>query len=85
MLSEWIGNIATSEVMFSNATVLLRDYSLAEQVQEMRRYTTHAVVHRWALHFYGAQFATKLYQLAVVTVGWAIPGDAAYHCSAVQC
>lgn len=84
MLSEWMGNIATSEIKFSNAMVLLRNYSLVEQVQDAGSYATHAVVHRWARHFCSKQFAEKLSQLAVVTVGLAIPSDTAYYCSAGQ-
>jgi tetratricopeptide (TPR) repeat protein len=84
MLSEWIGNIAASEISFSKAMMLLCNYSLAEQVQETRSYTMHAVVHKWALHFYGTQNDMKLSQLAVVTVGWTIPSDTAYYCSATQ-
>jgi hypothetical protein len=45
MLSEWIGEIASSEIRFSGAMQLLRNYSLVEEVAETRSYATHLVVH----------------------------------------
>jgi hypothetical protein len=51
MLSKWIGDIATSELKFSRAMQLLRNYSLVEEVEEVAKtasYATHPVVHQWA-------------------------------------
>lgn len=84
MLLDWIGNIATSEIKFVNAMALLCDYSLVEQIQETASYAMHAVVHYWAFHSQGKHLAMKLYRLAVVTVGLAIPNDTAYFSSAMQ-
>jgi tetratricopeptide (TPR) repeat protein len=73
MLSGWIGDIAGSELEFSRAMQLLRNYSLVEKVAETRSYATHPVVHQWAHHSQGKHFATKLIQLAVVTVSLSVP------------
>jgi hypothetical protein len=45
MLSEWIGDIASSEIKFSRAMQLLRNYSLVEEAAETTSYATHLVVH----------------------------------------
>jgi hypothetical protein len=63
MLSEWIGEIATSELEFSGAMRLLRSYSLVEEVAETASYATHPVLHQWAHHSQGKHFAIKLSQL----------------------
>lgn len=84
MLSEWIGGIANSQVKFHNAMLLLRNYSLVESIQETGSYATHPVVHKWAFHYRGKQFATELYRLAVVTVGLAVRKDTPYFSSALQ-
>ena len=48
MLSAWLGEIASSELAFSSAMQLLRNYSLVEKVEAAVSYATHPVVHRWA-------------------------------------
>ncbi|ORY02205.1 hypothetical protein BCR34DRAFT_493307 [Clohesyomyces aquaticus] len=73
LLSAWIGDIASSELDFGQAMQLLRNYSLVEKVAETTSYATHPVVHRWAHHSHGKCFAIELSQLAVVTVGSAVP------------
>jgi tetratricopeptide (TPR) repeat protein len=75
MLSRWIGNIASSEVQFSQAMQLLRNYSLVEEITGTSSYTTHPVVHQWARHSQGRFFEMELCKLAVVVVGWGMP----YH------
>ncbi|KAG9196814.1 hypothetical protein G6514_004066, partial [Epicoccum nigrum] len=75
MLSEWIGDIATSDIKFSNAMALLCNYSLVEQVQETMSYATHPVVHQWTHHYQFNRSALKLSQLAVITVGRALPHE----------
>jgi tetratricopeptide (TPR) repeat protein len=77
MLSGWIGEIASSEVKFSGAMKLLRNYSLVEEVSETTSYATHPVVHQWAHHSQGKCMATKLSRLAVVAVGWSVPANTA--------
>ena len=76
MLSEWIGDIATNELEFSQAMQLLRSYSLIEEV-DATSYSTHPVVHRWAYHYQGKHLEVKLGKLAVVTVGAAVPEQSA--------
>jgi tetratricopeptide (TPR) repeat protein len=84
MLVEWIGDIATSEIKFSNAMMLLRDYSLVLQMQETMSYATHPVLHKWASHSQGRTFATTLWPLAVVAVGHAVPLSSSRNYSAIQ-
>jgi tetratricopeptide (TPR) repeat protein len=73
MLLGWIGDIASSELEFSRAMQLLRNYSLVEEVVETRSYATHPVVHQWARHSQGKHFAIALSRVAVVAVGWNVP------------
>ncbi|KAI1668000.1 Tetratricopeptide repeat [Pyrenophora tritici-repentis] len=84
MLSEWVGNIASSDLKFSRAMQLLCNYSLAEHVQEMGSYATHPVVHQWAHHSQGKRFATELSRLAVVAVGLAVPESSTRDYAALQ-
>jgi tetratricopeptide (TPR) repeat protein len=84
MLSGWIGEIASSEVKFSGAMQLLRNYSLVEEVLETMSYATHPVVHQWAHHSQGKCVATKLSRLAVVAVGLSLPADTARDYSTLQ-
>jgi hypothetical protein len=84
MLVEWIGDIATSEIKFSNAMMLLRDYSLVMQMQETMSYATHPVLHKWASRSQGRKFASTLWPLAVVAVGHAVPLSSSRNYSAIQ-
>ncbi|USP73984.1 FabD/lysophospholipase-like protein [Curvularia clavata] len=84
MLSEWIGDAATSELAFSRAMLILRNYSLVEVVEGSAGYTTHPVVHRWACCSQDTQLATKLGRLAVIAVGFAAPSESLHNCTALQ-
>jgi tetratricopeptide (TPR) repeat protein len=84
ILSGWIGDIASSEVRFSGAMQLLRNYSLVEEMTETTSYVTHPVVHRWAHHSQVKRFATELSRLAVVAIGWAVPDSSTRDYSAMQ-
>ncbi|PSN58604.1 hypothetical protein BS50DRAFT_614817 [Corynespora cassiicola Philippines] len=84
MLSEWIGEMATSELRFSKAMQLLRSYSLVEGVEEQGGYATHPVVHRWAYHYRGKSSSSVLSRLAVAAVGWAVPHSSTRDYSIVQ-
>jgi tetratricopeptide (TPR) repeat protein len=84
MLSGWIGDIASSELKFSRAMQLLRNYSLVEQMQKTGSYATHPVVHQWAHHSQGKRFAAELSRLAVVAVGWAVPESSTRGYAAIQ-
>jgi tetratricopeptide (TPR) repeat protein len=84
MLSGWIGNIASSELEFSRAMQLLRNYSLVEAVAETASYATHPVVHQWAHHSQAKHFAVELSRLAVVAVGWSVPGSSIRDYSTLQ-
>ncbi|KAF2022555.1 hypothetical protein EK21DRAFT_95617 [Setomelanomma holmii] len=72
LLSGWIGDIASSEVKFSVAMQLLRNYSLVEETIETTSYATHPVVHQWAHHS------------QVVTVGCSVPHSSARDYSTLQ-
>jgi hypothetical protein len=65
------GDIAMSEIQFSNAMVLLRNYSLVVQIQKTISYAMHPVLHKWAFPSQGKKFASPLRPLAVVVVGHA--------------
>ncbi|CAN9217260.1 unnamed protein product [Alternaria alternata] len=84
MLSEWVGDIASSEIKFSRAVQLLCNYSLAEQVQETGSYATHPVVHQWAHYSQGKRFAAELSRLAVVAVGSGVPESSTRDYAALQ-
>jgi hypothetical protein len=84
MLAGWIGDIASSEVRFSRAMQLLRNYSLVEEVAETSSYATHPVVHQWAQHSQGSYFATELSRLSVVAVGWSVPGSSSRDYTTLQ-
>jgi hypothetical protein len=73
-LGDWIGDIATKELTFSQSMRLLRNYSLIEEV-EVASYATHPVVHRWTYHYEGQDLAPRLGQLATIAVGCAVPDD----------
>jgi tetratricopeptide (TPR) repeat protein len=82
-LLEWIGDMASNKLEFVNAMRLLRNYSLIEDVPGVESYVTHPVVHKWAYHYQGKHFESKLARLAVVVVGWAVP-HATRDSSAIQ-
>ncbi|CAN9172819.1 unnamed protein product [Alternaria alternata] len=84
MLSEWIGQAATSELASGQAMRLLRSYSLVEVLEDAAGYATHPVVHRWAHHHQAKRFASELGPLAVVVVGWAVPDQSFQDGVAIQ-
>ncbi|KAL6714253.1 hypothetical protein ACLMJK_007676 [Lecanora helva] len=84
ILSRWIGNIANNELNFSNAMLLLRNYSLIEDVEVLASYATHPVVHRWMRYFQSDDRRLELAQLAVVIVGWAVPDSSSREYSTMQ-
>ncbi|KAF2631053.1 hypothetical protein BU25DRAFT_301776, partial [Macroventuria anomochaeta] len=69
----WFGETARSEVKFIEAVRTLRSYSLVEEVGDQTGYSTHPVVHQWALHMQDSRQQTALSRLAVVLVGLAVP------------
>jgi tetratricopeptide (TPR) repeat protein len=71
-LSEWVGDIAGSELKFVKAIQLLRSYSLVEDVINVDSYTTHPVVHKWAYHYQARHHGPKLVRLAIAVVGYAV-------------
>lgn len=83
MLFETIGDIANSRVKFYDTMRRLRNFSLAESIQETGSYAIHLMVHKWAFYYRGKQHANELYRLAVVIVGMAIPEDMSYFSSAL--
>jgi tetratricopeptide (TPR) repeat protein len=73
MLSRWVGEIANSEIQFTGAMQLLRNYSLVEEITGTTSYATHPVVHQWTRYSQGTHFETDLMQLAIVVVGQCVP------------
>ena len=84
VLSEWLGDLAISEVDFAKAIQLLRNYSLIEKIEGLESYATHPVVHRWAYYFQGKDSRVQLAQLAVIVVGWSVPHSSSREYSALQ-
>jgi tetratricopeptide (TPR) repeat protein len=74
-ISKWIGEVANSEIQFTGAMRLLRNYSLVEEITGTTSYATHPVVHQWTRNSQGKHFEKKLMQLAVVVVGQGAPLD----------
>ena len=83
-LSEWIGDIASNELRFAEAMQLLRNYSLVEHVEDLASYGTHPLVHKWAYHYKGRDYCTKIARLAVAVVGWAVPHKSRREFSTLQ-
>jgi Tfp pilus assembly protein PilF len=84
MLAGWIGELASSEIRFSGAMQLLRNYSLVEEVADTSSYATHPVVHQWAQHSQSRCFAAQLSRLSVVTVGWSVPASSSRDYATLQ-
>jgi tetratricopeptide (TPR) repeat protein len=84
ILPEWFEDIASNEVKFSEAIILLQNYSLIEDVEDLASYTAHPVVHQWALHFQGNDKRVELTRLAVIVVGWAVPYNSTREYSSLQ-
>jgi hypothetical protein len=84
MLSGWIGDIAGSEIEFSRAMQLLRNYSLVEQVQDTGSYTIHPVVHQWACHYECKGTEVHLRQLALIAAARAMSCCQTKEYSAMQ-
>jgi tetratricopeptide (TPR) repeat protein len=74
-ISKWIGEVANSEIQFTGAMRLLRNYSLVEEITGTTSYATHPVVHQWTRNSQGKHSEKKLMQLAVVVVGQGAPLD----------
>ncbi|RYP46519.1 hypothetical protein DL768_007291 [Monosporascus sp. mg162] len=72
-VSRWIGDLANSELKFTQSMQLLRSYSLVESVENGASYATHPVVHRWARYYCSEDYSDELARLALVVVGWAVP------------
>ncbi|KAI9666161.1 MAG: hypothetical protein M1821_004096 [Bathelium mastoideum] len=83
-LSEWIGDVANREIKFVQAMKLLQNYSLVESGSDKGSYSTHPVVHRWAYHYRARTFQSELRQLALLSVGWAVPDRSARDLTAMR-
>lgn len=73
ILPKWIGDLANSELKFTQSMQLLRNYSLVESVENETSYATHPVVHRWARYYCEQDHSNELAHLALVVVGLAVP------------
>jgi tetratricopeptide (TPR) repeat protein len=84
MLVQWIGDIANIEQEFVTAMQILRNYSLIEDVEGLESYATHPVVHTWTYNSQGKLLESKLSQLAIIVVGWAVPHISTKEYSKIQ-
>jgi len=69
--------IAANELRFVEAVKLLQNYSMIERLEDLKSYTMHAVVHRWASHMQDNNQREKFMQLAMMVVGYSVPEDTA--------
>jgi tetratricopeptide (TPR) repeat protein len=83
-VSRWIGDLANSELKFTQSMQLLRSYSLVESVGDTASYATHPVVHRWARYYCGQDYGNELARLALVVAGWAVPHNSTRDYSVLQ-
>ncbi|KAH6644827.1 hypothetical protein C7974DRAFT_384363 [Boeremia exigua] len=74
LMVAWLGDIACSETAFIEAIRTLRSYSLVAAGDETG-YSTHPVVHQWALHIQDDGQLIVFSRLAIGLVGWALPSD----------
>jgi tetratricopeptide (TPR) repeat protein len=72
-IAVWLEGMAQNEVEFIKAIRILRNYSLVEEVENKTGYSTHPVVHQWALYMQDEDHRVALSWLATVLVGFAIP------------
>lgn len=72
-ISNWIGEVGRDEMEFLKAIELLRRYSLVDATEDQTGYTTHPVVHQWALHIQSNSQRKAFSCMAVIMVGHAVP------------
>jgi tetratricopeptide (TPR) repeat protein len=72
---EWLHVMAANELRFVEAIKLLQSYSMIERVEDLRSYTTHPVVHRWASYIQDDDQREEFMQLAVMVVGLSVSDD----------
>ncbi|KAJ8110230.1 hypothetical protein OPT61_g6869 [Boeremia exigua] len=73
--SAWLRGMARNEIEFIEAIKTLRSYSLVNEAEDRASYSTHPVVHQWALHVQDESQQIALSRLAIVLVGLAAPGQ----------
>ena len=80
-LSAWLKQAADDEVNFLKVVRLLRSYCLVESLYGSSTHSTHPVVHQWAFHIQDEYQRAELSRLAVLIIGYAVPGeyDTEYH------
>jgi tetratricopeptide (TPR) repeat protein len=70
---EWLQVIAANELKFVEAAKLLQNYSMTERLENLKSYTTHSVVHRWASYIQDNDQRKEFMRLAVMVVGFSVP------------
>ncbi|RYP55778.1 hypothetical protein DL771_012369 [Monosporascus sp. 5C6A] len=83
-LSKWLQDIPSSELKFTEAVRLLRNYSMIETMHDLASYAIHPVVHKWALYFQDQDQRIGLARTAVLAVGFAVPHRSTREYWAVQ-
>jgi tetratricopeptide (TPR) repeat protein len=71
---EWLRQITDTEIAFLKTIQNLLSYSLIEQKESSDSYSMHAVVHDWIREFINRE-GNNLFQIGVVSVGLAVPGE----------
>lgn len=72
-LPTWIKTLASNRLLFTQAMMVLRRYSLIESSEKKDSYTSHRVVHRWVRYCRGRNHSNELSRLAAVIIGLAVP------------
>ena len=84
-LSEWLQDIGSNELQFTEAIRLLRNYSMVENMEGLTGYSTHPVVHKWALYMQNEDQQVHIPRLAILVVGLAVPNVSAKESWALRC
>ena len=71
----WLLKVTSTEVTFLETIETLLDYSLIERNENNKSYSMHAVVHDWIRTSINEKNNDGLLELAIATVGLAVPGN----------
>jgi len=77
--------MAANELRFVEAVKLLQSYLMIERLEDLKSYTTHPVVHRWASYIQNDDQREEFMQLAVIVVGLSIPDSTTNEYWILQC
>ena len=75
----WLRAVMKTEIEFQRTIDMLLGYSLIQRNQNSDSYTIHIVVHDWIRTTINADNNENLLQVAVTTIGLAVPDDDGVH------